>query len=394
MQGLLKNPLADGSTLGISSGASLGAALAIAFGFQLPRLPFSGPMILAALFSFGSLILILSLSYMLDSSFSTNTIIDLGHPTEEDLRNLGQCYVAKLKQITFWTMGSLAGSSYQNALVLFVVLAVCGTILIRLAEELNAFAIGEENAMNVGVDVKRVRLVILITVSLLIGTCVSIGGTIGFVGLVTPHIIRLMTGPNHRRLLPASMFGGATFLTLADLAARTIVPPLELPIGVVTSLVGTNAKMNEFCAAMGICNLRHVDEEILRRKAVAERYRRNFEGIDGLRLNVIQPEVKSNYAYFPVVFEEKRFGSGRDEVFEELARNGIMARKYFYPLTSTFSVFCGKYDACETPVALDISKRILSLPLYADLSLDDVDRICSIVVSCGVKRIRKNIYIR
>ena len=105
---------------------------------------------------------------------------------------------------------------------------------------------------------------------------------------------------------------------------------------------------------------------------------------------MIQPEVKSNYAYFPVVFEEKRFGSGRDEVFEELARNGIMARKYFYPLTSTFSVFCGKYDARETPVALDISKRILSLPLYADLLLDDVDRICSIVVSCGVKRIRKN----
>ena len=398
MQGLLKNPLADGSTLGISSGASLGAALAIAFGFQLPRLPFSGPMILAALFSFGSLILILSLSYMLDSSFSTNTIILLGIVYSMFMSSILSLVVTfaqdKLKQITFWTMGSLAGNSYQNALVLFVVLAVCGTILIRMAEELNAFAIGEENAMNVGVDVKRVRLVILITVSLLIGTCVSIGGTIGFVGLVTPHIIRLMTGPNHRRLLPASMFGGATFLTLADLAARTIVPPLELPIGVVTSLVGTNAKMNEFCAAMGICNLRHVDEEILRRKAVAERYRRNFEGIDGLRLNVIQPEVKSNYAYFPVVFEEKRFGSGRDEVFEELARNGIMARKYFYPLTSTFSVFCGKYDACETPVALDISKRILSLPLYADLSLDDVDRICSIVVSCGVKRIRKNIYIR
>jgi iron complex transport system permease protein len=92
--------------------------------------------------------------------------------------------------------------------------------------------------MNVGVDVKRVRLAVLITVSLLIGTCVSIGGTIGFVGLVTPHIIRLLTGPNHRRLLPASMFGGAAFLTLADLAARTIARPLELPIGVVTSFVG------------------------------------------------------------------------------------------------------------------------------------------------------------
>lgn len=242
MQGLLKNPLADGSTLGISSGASLGAALAIAFGFQLPRLPFSGSVILAALFAFGSLILILSLSYMLDSSFSTNTIILLGIVYSMFVSSILSLVVTfapdKLKQITFWTMGSLEGSSYQNALVLSVMLAVCGTILIRLSEELNAFAIGEENAMNVGVNVKRVRLVILVTVSLLIGTCVSIGGTIGFVGLVTPHIIRLLTGPNHRRLLPASMFGGAAFLTLADLAARTIARPRELPIGVVTSFVG------------------------------------------------------------------------------------------------------------------------------------------------------------
>ncbi len=242
MQGLLKNPLADGSTLGISSGASLGAALAIVFGLQLPQLPFSGSVVLAALFAFGSLIVILSLSYMLDSSFSTNTIILLGIVFSMFMSSVLSLVVTfapdKLKQITFWTMGSLAGSSYQDALVLFAVLAVCGAILIRLAEELNAFAIGEENAMNVGVDVRRVRLVILVTVSLLIGACVSIGGTIGFVGLVTPHIIRLLTGPNHKRLLPASMFGGATFLTLADLVARAIAAPLELPIGVVTSFVG------------------------------------------------------------------------------------------------------------------------------------------------------------
>jgi iron complex transport system permease protein len=228
--------------LGISSGASLGAALAIAFGFRFPRLPFSGSVILAALFAFASLILILSLSYMLDSSFSTNTIILLGIVFSMFMSSVLSLVVTfapdKLKQITFWTMGSLAGSSYQDALVLFAVLAVCGAILIRLAEELNAFAIGEENAMNVGVDVRRVRLVVLVTVSLLIGACVSIGGTIGFVGLVTPHIIRLLTGPNHKRLLPASMFGGATFLTLADLVARAIAAPLELPIGVVTSFVG------------------------------------------------------------------------------------------------------------------------------------------------------------
>lgn len=146
--------------------------------------------------------------------------------------------------------------------------------------------------------------------------------------------------------------------------------------------VGANAKMNEFCAAMGICNLRHIEEEINKRKAVVERYREHLEGVEGIQLNVIQPEVKSNYAYFPVVFEEKIFGSGRAEVFEKLAENGIGARKYFYPLTNTFSCFHKEYDVNETPVALHISKRVLTLPLYAELSLSDVDRICEIVLLC------------
>lgn len=151
------------------------------------------------------------------------------------------------------------------------------------------------------------------------------------------------------------------------------------------SAVGANAKMNEFCAAMGICNLRHVDEEISKRKAVVKRYRSHLEGIEGLQLNVIQPEVKPNYAYFPVVFEEKAYGSSREEVFEKLAQNGIMARKYFYPLTNTFSAFHGKYNVLETPVALRISKRVLTLPLYSDLALEDVDRICDIIISCRQK---------
>jgi len=109
------------------------------------------------------------------------------------------------------------------------------------ARELNAFAVGEDNALSVGVNVRRVRLAMLVCVSAVIGVCVSIGGTIGFVGLVTPHMVRMLTGPNHRRLLPASLFAGAVFLLLADLAARTLMNPLELPIGVVTSFVGALA---------------------------------------------------------------------------------------------------------------------------------------------------------
>ena len=144
--------------------------------------------------------------------------------------------------------------------------------------------------------------------------------------------------------------------------------------------VGANAKMNEFCAAMGLCNLRHVDEEIAKRRAVVERYREYLEGVDGLRLNVQQPEVRSNYAYFPVVFDENLFGASRNEVMDALAQNGIGARKYFYPLTNTFECFHGKYDVDATPVALHVAKRVLTLPLYADLSMEDVDRICKIVL--------------
>lgn len=146
--------------------------------------------------------------------------------------------------------------------------------------------------------------------------------------------------------------------------------------------IGGNAKMNEFQAAMGICNLRHLESEIAKRQAVVERYRSNLKNIDGIKLCDPKSDVKSNYAYFPVVFDEKVFGASRNEVMEKLAENGIGARKYFYPLTSVSPAFNEKYDPSETPVALHLSKRVLTLPLYADLSLDDVDRICNIIKSC------------
>ena len=242
MQGLLKNPLADGSTLGVSSGASLGAAISIAFGLRLPFLPFSATMATAMAFAFLSLLIILGLAYRLDNSLATNTIILIGIIFSMFISSILSLVVTfageKVKHITFWTMGSLAGSSYQNARILLAAVILCSVVLMLHARELNAFAIGEDNARHIGVNVRRVRLVTLITVSALIGVCVSIGGSIGFVGLVTPHIVRMITGPNHRRLLPASLFGGATFLMLADLLARIILNPLELPIGVVTSFFG------------------------------------------------------------------------------------------------------------------------------------------------------------
>lgn len=148
--------------------------------------------------------------------------------------------------------------------------------------------------------------------------------------------------------------------------------------------VGANAKMNEFCAAMGICNLRHIDEEIEKRRLVVERYTERLGNVAGIRLNSIQPDVVTNYAYFPIVFDEKLFGMDRDGVCRALAQHGIGARKYFYPITNTFDCFNGRYDANLTPVALHTSERVLTLPLYSQLSLADVDRICDIIISCKI----------
>lgn len=144
--------------------------------------------------------------------------------------------------------------------------------------------------------------------------------------------------------------------------------------------VGGNAKMNEFQAAMGLCNLRHVNEEIEKRKRVVERYRERLQRVKGIRLCEAQKDVVSNYAYFPVVFEGYKYT--RNEVFNKLAENGITARKYFYPLTNSFACYKNYPTAGtqKTPIAQHIALRILTLPLYADLSQEDVDRICDIIL--------------
>lgn len=143
--------------------------------------------------------------------------------------------------------------------------------------------------------------------------------------------------------------------------------------------VGSNAKMNEFQAAMGLCNLRYVDAEIEKRKVVHEQYVERLSGIPGVQLGKQQENVKYNYAYFPVVFDEKEFGTTRNEVFDALAEKNVLTRKYFYPLTNTYDCFHGKYDVSKTPTALHISKRVLTLPMYADLDEASVDKICGVI---------------
>ena len=148
-------------------------------------------------------------------------------------------------------------------------------------------------------------------------------------------------------------------------------------------MVGGNAKMNELCAAMGICNLRHLDTQIEKRHAVAKRYWERLEGIPGIMLHRPPEGVRHNFAYFPVVFDPTTFGVTRDDVFEALATHDIFTRKYFYPLASDYACYRGSFDSSETPVAREVASRVLTLPMYADLSLDDVDRVCKIVKECA-----------
>lgn len=146
------------------------------------------------------------------------------------------------------------------------------------------------------------------------------------------------------------------------------------------ALPGGNAKMSEFQAAMGICNLRHLEEEIEKRSAVETRYRERLSGVKGIRLSVIQSGVMSNHAYFPVVFDGYQYT--RDQVYEMLKKNNIHARKYFYPLTSEFDCYKNFPAARKSnvPNAKYIADRVLCLPIYADLEKEDVDRICDFVI--------------
>lgn len=146
--------------------------------------------------------------------------------------------------------------------------------------------------------------------------------------------------------------------------------------------VGGNAKMNEFCAAMGICNLRHLDEEIDKRRLVDERYREGLDNVPGVVLCDIPSNVRHNFAYMPVVFGDT-FGATRDEVFEALKTEGILARKYFYPLASDYACYRSVYASERTPIARDVAARVLTLPMYADLTFEDVDRICAVVRGCA-----------
>ena len=144
--------------------------------------------------------------------------------------------------------------------------------------------------------------------------------------------------------------------------------------------IGGNAKMNEFQAAMGLCNLRHLDDEIAKRKKLTVQYRKRLDNIQGIKLSIIQQNVEPNYSYFPIVFDGYHYS--RDEICMRLQKQGVFARKYFYPLTNTFECY-SKYPTANvenTPIAHYIADRVFTLPLYSDLDINDVNRICDIIM--------------
>lgn len=240
MQGLFRNPLADPGLLGISSGASLAAAMSVVLGFHafgnysLPIAAFLGSLLATAL------IYLLSqdrgrvnVTTMLLSGVAINSLCGAGTGLMTFLATDEQ-----LRSITFWSLGSLGGATWP-AVMTAAPLILAGTVFLPLsARALNALMLGESGAAHLGINVQVVKWGVVSLVALSVGAGVAVAGTIGFVGLVVPHLLRLLTGPNHRTLLPASALLGASLLVMADLVSRTIAVPAEVPIGIITALLG------------------------------------------------------------------------------------------------------------------------------------------------------------
>ncbi|WP_260983681.1 iron ABC transporter permease [Cytobacillus oceanisediminis] len=241
-QGLLRNPLADPYTLGISSGASIGAVVTLFFGLSLPLIGAFTLPVLSILFAFATVLFVLFFARKVDRLLRVETIILTGIILSSFLGSFISLMIAlsgeELRQIIGWLLGSVSMRGWEYIKIIFPFFMIGLVILLANTRELNAMSFGEERAQHLGVNVERRKLLILLSGSLLTGSAVAVSGTIGFVGLVIPHLTRTVWGPDHRHLLPLSVLIGGGFLILADLISRTIIAPSELPIGVITALIG------------------------------------------------------------------------------------------------------------------------------------------------------------
>lgn len=240
MQSVLRNPLASSYTLGVSSGASLGAALVMLSGFSLLgsfTLPAAG-----FLFGAGTVVLAMRLTARFDQGFSSQTIVLTGMVLSlfvSALLTLLTTFAGdRLKQLVYWQMGSFSGQSWESLRLIAPVLLVCLPLLLRLSAEMDLLTFGDEQAQSAGVPVRRVKTLLLALSTLLSGSVISFVGVIGFVDLIAPHVVRRLFGSRHRLTLPMSALFGGAFLVLCDLLSRTLLAPRELPVGAITALVG------------------------------------------------------------------------------------------------------------------------------------------------------------
>lgn len=241
-QGLLKNPLADPYTLGVSSGASVGAVATLFFGISVPFLGIYTLPVFSMIGALVTMLLVITFAKLVDRAMKMETIILTGIIFSSFLGSVISLMIAltgeELRQIIGWLLGSVSmrGWSFVQMALPFVII---GTLLLWLnRRELNAMLFGEERAKHLGVNVKQRKMMILIGGSMLTGTAVAVSGTIGFVGLVVPHMTRLLFGSDNRHVLPLSFINGAALLIICDLVSRTIISPTELPIGVITAFIG------------------------------------------------------------------------------------------------------------------------------------------------------------
>ncbi|MFI2130232.1 FecCD family ABC transporter permease [Lysinibacillus fusiformis] len=241
-QGLLKNPLADPYTLGISSGASVGAVMTIFFSISMPVVGLYALPTFSMIGAIITMVIVMSFARVVDRSLKMETLILTGVIFSSFLGSLISLMIAlsgeELRQVIGWLLGSVSmrGWPYVQMIIPFVI--VGSLMLWTQRRELNVLLYGEERAKHLGVNVKRSKYLILVGGSMLTGAAVAVSGTIGFVGLVVPHMTRMIWGSDHRHLLPLSFFNGATLLIICDLVARTIILPRELPIGVITAFIG------------------------------------------------------------------------------------------------------------------------------------------------------------
>ena len=245
LQGLFRNPLADPGLIGVSAGAALGAAISIVIGSHY-LLNFTAHMYLIPLFAILGAICVVCLLFVITKGFqySNITYMLLAGIAINSFAGVGigiLTYISddvELRGLTFWTMGSLGGANWTLVSPAFVIILLTTIWTLQSAKQLDILQLGESEAYRLGVNVKRLKIRIIISSSIMVGISVALSGIIGFVGLVIPHIIRLMGGVNHKYLMFGSLLSGAILMVLADLICRIIVAPAELPIGLITSAIG------------------------------------------------------------------------------------------------------------------------------------------------------------